>query len=39
MMNDKFIKLALNAGLLNYVDHETPRRYFVHGHAALKESE
>ena len=39
MMNDKFIKLALNAGLLNYVDHETPRRYFVHGHAEQEEVE
>jgi hypothetical protein len=38
-MNDRFIKLALDAGLLNYVDHETPRRYFVHGHADLEEVE
>ena len=39
MMNDRFIKLALDADLLNYVDHETPRRYFVHGHADLEEVE
>ena len=39
MMNDKFIKLALDAGLLNYVDHETPRRYFINGHADLEEVE
>jgi len=32
-MNDKFIELALDAGLLNYIDHETPRRYFINGHA------
>lgn len=32
-MNDRFIELALDAGLLNYVDHETPRRYFINGHA------
>jgi hypothetical protein len=32
-MNDKFIELALDAGLLNYVDHETPRHYFINGHA------
>lgn len=38
-MNQRFIKLALDAGLLNYVDHETPRRYFVHGHSDLEEVE
>ena len=38
-MNERFIKLALDAGLLNYVDHETPRRYFVHGHAEQEEVE
>ena len=38
-MNQRFIKLALDADLLNYVDHETPRRYFVHGHADLEEVE
>jgi hypothetical protein len=32
-MNDIFIRLALDAGLLNYIDHETPRRYFINGHA------
>ena len=39
MMNERFIKLALDAGLLNYVDHETPRRYFVHGHAEQEDVE
>ena len=38
-MNDRFIKLALDADLLNYVDHETPRRYFINGHADLEEVE
>ena len=38
-MNERFIKLALDAGLLNYVDHETPRRYFVHGHAEQEDVE
>ena len=38
-MNERFIKLALDAGLLNYVDHETPRRYFVHGYAEQEEVE
>jgi hypothetical protein len=28
-MNEKILKLALDAGVLNYVDLETPRRYFV----------
>ena len=32
-------QFALNAGLLNYVDHETPRRYFINGHADLEEVE
>ena len=38
-MNERFIKLALDAGLLNYVDHETPRRYFINGHADQEEVE
>lgn len=32
-MNDRIKELALDAGLLNYVDHETPRRYFIDGNA------
>jgi hypothetical protein len=38
-MNDIFIRLALDAGLLNYVDHETPRRYFINGHAEQEDVE
>ena len=38
-MNDIFIRLALDAGLLNYVDHETPRRYFISGHADQEDLE
>ena len=38
-MNERIEKLALDAGLLNYVDNETPRRYFVDGHADLEEVE
>lgn len=38
-MNDIFIRLALDAGLLNYVDHETPRRYFISGHAEQEDVE
>jgi len=36
-MDDRFIKLALDSGLLNYVDHETPRHYFINGHANLED--
>ena len=38
-MNERIKELALDAGLLNYVDHETPRRYFVHGHAEQEDVE
>ena len=38
-MNELIKQLALDAGLLNYVDHETPRRYFVHGHAEQEDVE
>jgi len=38
-MNDRFIELALDAGLLNYIDHETPRHYFINGHADLEDVE
>jgi hypothetical protein len=38
-MNERILKLALDAGLLNYVDNETPRRYFVNGYADLEEVE
>lgn len=38
-MNERFIKLALDAGLLNYVDHETPRRYFIDGYAEQEDVE
>lgn len=36
-MHEKIEKLALYAGLLNYVDNETPRRCFIDGHADLDE--
>jgi len=38
-MNERFIKLALDAGLLNYIDHETPRRYFISGNAEQEDVE
>ena len=36
-MNERIRKLALDAGLFNYVDNETPRRYFIDGYADLEE--
>lgn len=38
-MNERIIKLGLDADVLNYIDHETPRRYFINGHADLEEVE
>ena len=38
-MNEQIEELALDAGLLNYVDNETPRRYFIDGNADLEEVE
>lgn len=38
-MNEKIEKLALDAGLLNYVDNETPRRCFVSGYADVEDVE
>ena len=29
MMNKRIIKAGLDSGMLNYVDHETPRHYFL----------
>jgi hypothetical protein len=28
-MNDKLIQIGLDSGMLNYVDNETPRHYFI----------
>ena len=38
-MNEKFQELALKAGVLNYIDNETPRVYFVSDWVELKEVE
>ena len=38
-MHEKIEKLALDAGLLNYVDNETPRRYFLSGLADVEDVE
>ena len=33
-MTYKIMELAMDAGLLNYIDGETPRFYFITGHAS-----
>lgn len=38
-MNERIRELALEASLLNYVDNETPRRYFVHADIELEDIE
>jgi len=38
-MNERIIKLGLESGMLNYVDHETPRHYFLCGNADEKHLE
>jgi hypothetical protein len=30
-MNERIIKLGLESGMLNYIDNETPRHYFLCG--------
>jgi hypothetical protein len=37
MNEETVIKLALDVGLLNYIDNETPRHYFIDGNAGLEE--
>ncbi len=32
-MNPQITKLGLESGMLNYVDHETPRHYFLDANA------
>jgi hypothetical protein len=39
MTRDDIIRLALDANLLNYVDLETPRRYFIPADAGAEEVE
>ena len=38
-MNTELLKLSLKSGLINYIDHETPRVYFISGHAGMEEVE
>ena len=39
MNRDDIIRMALDAHLLNYVDLETPRRYFIRADADVEEVE
>ena len=32
-MNNRIIKLGLDSHMLNYIDNETPRHYFLSAHA------
>lgn len=32
-MNEKFVEIGLKSGMLNYIDNETPRHYFVSANA------
>ena len=34
-LKDKLIQIALDVGLINYVDNETPRHYLIRGNAEL----
>jgi hypothetical protein len=38
-MNENITHLALKSYLLNYVDNETPRTYFISGNADIEEVE
>ena len=38
-MNHNLIQIGLDSGMLNYVDNETPRHYFLSGHADEKDLE
>ena len=37
MTHSRIIELAVKAGLLNYIDNETPRYYFVNGHTDISD--
>ena len=34
-LKENLIQIALDVGLINYIDNETPRRYFIRGDAEL----
>ena len=38
-MNEHLIKLALEAGIIDYIDNETPRRHFINANADIEELE
>ena len=37
MTDDEIISIAVKTSLLKYIDNETPRRFFVSGHAELED--
>lgn len=37
MTDDEIIAIAVKTSLLNYIDNETPRRFFISGHAELED--
>ena len=37
MTDDEIISIAVKTSLLNYIDNETPRRFFISGHAELED--
>ena len=37
MTDDEIIAIAVKTSLLNYIDNETPRHFFVSGHAELED--
>jgi hypothetical protein len=39
VIHDNIIKHAINSGLVNYIDNETPRHYFISAHADIKHIE
>ena len=34
-LKENLIQIALDVGLINYIDNETPRHYFIRGDAEL----
>ena len=38
-MNEHLIKLALEAGIIDYIDNETPRRYYIFDNVDVENAE
>ncbi len=39
MINEHLIKLALEAGIIDYIDNETPRRYYIFDNVDVENAE